>query len=275
MTSPLVDARELLSLVRDGSPLLLDVRWTLAGPQRDAYVSGHLPGAVFVDLDDDLSGPPGEGGRHPLPDADAFAATLRRLGVGPGRDVVAYDASSSLASARAWWCLRYFGHPAVRVLDGGLAAWVAAGGRLETGRVAPSPARDAVARPGGMPLLDASGAARVAASRMLLDARSAERFRGEVEPVDPVAGRVPAARSLDMARLLRPDGRLQPAGRVRAELAGVVGGDPVEVGSYCGSGVTAAQQVLALEVAGVRAALYAGSWSDWITDPGRSVDRGE
>ena len=274
MTSPLVSADRLRALLAsEEPPQLLDVRWTLAGPEPAEYEAGHLPGAVFVDLDDDLAAPAGPGGRHPLPDADDFTATMRRLGIAPGREVVAYNGSSSSASARAWWCLRYFGHPTVRVLDGGLAAWVSAGGRLETGRVTPTPAPDAVARPGGMALLDAGGAARVASSGALLDARTAERFRGDVEPVDPVAGHVPGARSLEVSALLRPDGTVRSPAEVRALLADVAGGRD-EVGSYCGSGVTAAQQVLVLASAGVEVAMYAGSWSDWITDPSRPVALG-
>lgn len=271
MRSPLVPAAELRGLLAGSPPLLLDVRWTLAGPDPEAYEAGHLPGAVFVDLDADLAAPPGAGGRHPLPDADAFTSTMRRLGAGPGREVVAYDGGSG-AAARAWWCLRYFGHAPVRVLDGGLAAWVSAGGDLESGRVAPSAAPDAVAVAGGMPLLDADGAARVASSGGLLDARSAERFRGEREPVDPVAGRVPGARSLPVSAQLRDDGTLRPAGELRGLLVEAAG-TPPEVGSYCGSGVTAAQQVLALASAGIDAGLYVGSWSDWITDPSRPVAR--
>jgi len=272
VTSPLVPAGELRDLLAGTSPpLLLDVRWTLAGPDPAAHGAGHLPGAVFVDLDADLAAPPGAGGRHPLPDADAFTSTMQRLGVGPGREVVVYDGGSG-AAARAWWSLRYFGHASVRVLDGGLAAWVSVGGDLETGPVAARPAPGAVAVPGGMPLLDAEGAARVASSGGLLDARTAERFRGENEPVDPVAGRVPGARSLPVTALLRPDGTARASADVRA-LLGEVAGSPSEVGAYCGSGVTAAQTVLALASAGIDAGLYAGSWSDWITDPSRPVAR--
>jgi thiosulfate/3-mercaptopyruvate sulfurtransferase len=243
---PLVGAAELLALLAGPAPpLLLDVRWTLAGPDADAYEAGHLPGAVFVDLDADLAGPPGAGGRHPLPGADAFTATMRRLGVRTGRDVVAYDGGSG-AAARAWWCLRYFGHGQVRVLDGGLAAWLAAGGPLKTRWVDPSPASDVEAAPGGMPLLDAEGAARVASAGGLLDARAAERYRGEHEPVDPVAGHVPGANSLPVSSQLRDDGTVRPASEVRALLAEAAGA-PTEIASYCGSGVTAAQQVLALD----------------------------
>ncbi|WP_199423224.1 sulfurtransferase [Actinotalea solisilvae] len=267
--TPLVDAAALLArLGQDGPPLLLDVRWTLAGADGDAYRAGHLPGAVFCDLDADLAAAPGEGGRHPLPDPEDLVATLRRLGVGPSRDVVVYDGGSGAAAARAWWVLRWAGHDRVAVLDGGLPAWVAAGGPLEAGDVAPVPAPDAVVRPGGLPT---AGADDVLAGRAgtLLDARAAERYRGETEPIDPVAGHVPGALSRPTSTVYGPDGRFLAAAELREVLA--VDGPAT---AYCGSGVTAAQLVLAGEVAGVDLALYPGSWSHWVRDPSRPVATG-
>jgi thiosulfate/3-mercaptopyruvate sulfurtransferase len=249
---------------------LLDVRWELGGPPGwPLYLEGHIPGAAFVDLETALAGPPGEGGRHPLPPVDVFGSAMRAAGVSAARPVVAYDGGSSMAAARAWWLLRYFGHTQVSVLDGGFSGWLAAGHAIERD-VPPIEPGDFVPRPGGMALLDADGAARVARDGVLLDARVGERYRGEAEPVDPVAGHIPGAVSL-------PVGELHRLGdaeglRARFEAAGVR--DDVEVGAYCGSGVTAALEVLALERAGYSGALYVGSWSDWIRDPSRGVATG-
>jgi thiosulfate/3-mercaptopyruvate sulfurtransferase len=229
---------------------------------------------VFVDLDTALAGPPGDGGRHPLPAADDFQAAMRAAGVFADQPVIVYDAGNSIPAARAWWLLRYFGHPDVSVLDGGFGGWVAAGLPIERGEVAPDTG-DFVAREGGMPLLDAAGAAALAAGDgVLLDARTPERFRGEHEPIDPVAGHIPGAVSLPGSSLVDAGGRLLDgdALRNRFETVGVRAG--TEVGAYCGSGVSAAHEVLALALAGYPAALYVGSWSDWITDPGRPVATG-
>jgi thiosulfate/3-mercaptopyruvate sulfurtransferase len=273
--TPLISAGELAA--RLGSlapPVLLDVRWRLGGPPgAQAYRAGHLPAAVFVDLDRDLAGPPGTGGRHPLPDPARFQAAMRRCGVSGGRGVVVYDQRDTTAAGRAWWLLGYHGHPDVRVLDGGYDGWVEAGHEVTTEVAEPAPG-DFVARPGGRPLLDAAGAAEVAAAGVLLDARAPERFRGESEPVDPVAGHVPGARSAPAAGNLGPDGRLRPPAELRARFSALGVRDDLPVGAYCGSGVVAASQVLALEVAGFRAALYVGSWSQWITDPSRPVATG-
>jgi len=274
--SPLVDA-EGLAAELDGRhpPLLLDVRWRLgAGSLRDDYLAGHLPGAVWVDLDADLAGPPGAGGRHPLPAPRSAQDTLRRLGVSGSRGVVVYDDTDGSVAARAWWLLRWLGHTDVRQLDGGLGCWTAAGLPVQTGEVPPT-AGDFTVRPGGMPVLDADAAGRLARDGVLLDVRAAERYRGEVEPVDPVAGHVPGACSAPTTANVRADGRfLDPAGlRDRFAGLGVTGAEPV--GAYCGSGVAAAHTVLALAVAGIDAALYAVSWSDWVTDPSRPVATGE
>jgi thiosulfate/3-mercaptopyruvate sulfurtransferase len=267
---PLVSAGQLAAeLAGPDAPTLLDCRWTLAGgPDRDGYERGHLPGAVFVDLDRDLSAPrrADRGGRHPLPDPAVFSAAMRRAGVRGDRPVVAYDQGEPGGAARAWWLLGWFGHPDARVLDGGLPAWVAAGLPLATGDPEPEPG-DFTARPGGRWLLDAAGTADLAAAGVLLDARAPARYQGLEEPVDPVAGHIPGARNAPLPDLLQG----QALSRRLADL-GV--GEGVPVGAYCGSGVVAAHLVLALEAAGVPAALYAGSWSDWITDPSRPVATG-
>jgi thiosulfate/3-mercaptopyruvate sulfurtransferase len=272
---PLIQPEELAAKVGSAAaPLLLDVRWQLGGPPgRDVYLAGHLPGAVFVDLDRDLAGPPGEGGRHPLPDPAGFQAAMRRCGVRGDRGVVVYDQRDGSSAARAWWLLGHHGHPDVRVLDGGYDGWVARGLRVTTEVPEPEPG-DFRALPGRRPLLDAAGAAEVAGAGVLLDARTAVRYRGEQEPVDPVAGHVPGARSAPAGDNLATDGRLRSPQELRARFAGLGVREDVPVAAYCGSGVTACQAVLALEVAGFQPALYAGSWSQWITDPTRPVATG-
>ena len=276
---PLIDAESLASELAGGAPpVLLDVRWRLGGPPGiDSYRAGHLPGAVFVDLDADLSGPPGAGGRHPLPAAAAFEAAMRRVGVRTGYPVVTYDDGDSTIAARAWWTLRYFGHAQVRVLDGGLRAWAAAGQPV-TAEEPSAAAGDFTAVPGHLPVLDPAGAAALARSGVLLDARAGERYRGETEPVDPVAGHIPGALSAPTAGNVGADGRFLPPaelGRRFATLGVSPGPQPgVPVGAYCGSGVTAAHEVLALNLAGVPAALYVGSWSGWTADPDRPVATG-
>jgi thiosulfate/3-mercaptopyruvate sulfurtransferase len=253
-------------------PSVLDVRFRLGGPSgRPDYEAGHIPGAVFVDLDAQLCGKPGPGGRHPLPEPAALQTALRAAGVGRDRPVAVYDAGEGHAAARLWWTLRWAGHPDVRVLDGGYAAWRAGKRPVEPGKATP-PAGDFTVAPGQLPVLDAPEAARLAGSGALLDARIPARYRGEVEPIDAVAGHIPGAVNLPANELLGPDGHLLPASvlRERFAAAGVVAGRPV--GAYCGSGVTAAYTVLALTVAGVPdPALYVGSWSHWITDPNRPV----
>ncbi|MFJ4778858.1 sulfurtransferase [Streptomyces sp. NPDC088762] len=255
-------------------PVLLDVRWQLGGPdQRPAYEARHLPGAVYVDLDRELAGPPGSGGRHPLPDPEAFGAVMRRAGVSADVPVVVYDGGQGWAAARAWWLLRWTGHPDVRVLDGGLAAWTAEAGQLSAEGVTPAEG-DFKPTSGPAGLLDADGAAARAREGVLLDARAGERYRGEVEPIDPVGGHIPGAVSAPTTENVGPDGRFLPADALRERFAalGVSAGSPV--GVYCGSGVSGAHEVLALEVAGISADLYAGSWSEWSADPDRPVATG-
>ena len=276
----LVSPAELAVLLEDDGnrPAVLDVRWQLGGtPGRPEYLEGHIPGAVFVDLETDLSASPerhGSGARHPLPDAGAFTRSMRAAGVSNGRGVVVYDAASAMSAARAWWLLRYFGHRRVAVLDGGLAAWVGAGCPIEAGESRVQPG-DFDAHPGAMALIDANNAAALAVRGVLLDARASERFRGEHEPVDPVAGHIPGAVNLPATALVDASGKLRARVELRSAFAAAGIGDGVDVGAYCGSGVTAAQEVLALELAGVQAALYAGSWSDWISDPDRPVACGD
>ena len=304
--SALVGPGQLRSEIEQHDPLLLDVRWTLAGSDREGYLAGHLPGAIFCDLDTVLAAPGGAGGRHPLPDAAQLARSLALLGVRSGRQVVVYDGGVAAAAARAWWCLRWVGHDDVRVLDGGLPAWVAAGGALESGDVpaqaAPSSSRSSTpasasvsaSAPSSATFMPTVDAAQVLASisggtggtggsgtdaadgapGVLLDARSPERFRGEVEPIDPVAGHIPGARSLPSTGLVDDDGRYLPAPALRELFvaAGADGRQPVT--TYCGSGITGAQLVLAAHEAGIDAALYPGSWSHWVTDPDRPVATG-
>ncbi|MGY1707566.1 sulfurtransferase [Geodermatophilus sp. SYSU D00697] len=272
----LVPAGELLR--RRDRAVLLDVRWALgydAARSRAEYLTGHLPGAVLVDLDTELADPSSSAvGRHPLPSLQRLQAAARRWGVRAGDPVVAYDDSGGLAAARAWWLLRWGGLADVRLLDGGLAAWRRAGGPLETGDVVPEPG-DVTLTPGGMPVLTIDEAAALPrAGGLLLDARAGERYRGETEPVDPVAGHVPGAVSAPTAENLAEDGTFLPAA-VLEERFGRLGATPGRpVGAYCGSGVTAAHEVAALAVAGVDAALWPGSWSQWSADPARPAATG-
>jgi thiosulfate/3-mercaptopyruvate sulfurtransferase len=271
----LVSAADLRRLL-DADPrqvTVLDVRYRLGGSGGGPgeHAAGHVPGAVYVDLDDALADPPGERGRHPLPDPARFAAAMRAAGVSAGRTVVVYDDWAGRAAARAWWLLRHHGHADVRVLDGGWSAWRAAGGAVETGAVtAPAPG-DFEPRPGDLRVVTAG---EVPGMAVLVDARAPERYRGEVEPIDPVAGHVPGAVNVPTDANLDADGRFRPAEELRATYAGVGATAGADVAAYCGSGVTAAHDVLAMELAGVEAALYAGSWSEWVADPARPVETG-
>ncbi|MFF1508307.1 sulfurtransferase [Streptomyces sp. NPDC058326] len=269
---PIISASELLSeSAGPRPPVLLDVRWTLGGPPgRPAYEAGHLPGAVYVDLDTELAGPAGGGGRHPLPDPEVFGAAMRRAGVSADTPVVVYDGGLGWAAARAWWLLRWAGHPDVRVLDGGLAAWP---GELTEKAPAPEPG-DFRPEPGALGLLDADGAAALARAGLLLDARAAERYRGDVEPIDRVGGHIPGAVSAPTTENVDAEGRFLEAGALRDRFAALGAAEGTPVGVYCGSGVSGAHEVLALEIAGVPAALYAGSWSEWSSDPARPVATG-
>jgi thiosulfate/3-mercaptopyruvate sulfurtransferase len=280
---PLVSPADLAALL-DGQtqPVVLDVRWRLGGPPgRADHDAGHVPGAVFVDLDRELAGPPGDGGRHPLPEPGALQEVLRRAAVSRGSAVVAYDDDTGAVAARAWWLLRWAGLPPdrVAVLDGGYRAWVAAGLPVTAEPSRPAPG-NVLVRPGGMPVVDADAAAALARDGVLLDARAGERYRGETEPVDPRAGHVPGAVSAPATAHLGPDGRWLPPAVLAERYAALgVAPDAGDVAAYCGSGVTATAVVLALEHAGLRtparpAALYAGSWSQWSADPRRPAATG-
>ncbi|WP_135454536.1 sulfurtransferase [Mycobacterium sp. DL99] len=271
---------ELRERIASRDPLtVLDVRWSLAEPDGEqAYLAGHLPGAVYVSLDDELTDHGIDGrGRHPLPSGVDLQAAARRWGVRRGVPTVVYDDWNRAGSARAWWVMTAAGIGGVRILDGGLAAWSAAGEALEEGPVTPEPGdvdavQDDLYR-GALRTLTAEQTQSEV--DVLLDARAPERFRGDVEPVDPVAGHIPGAVNLPSTQLLSADGTLLPEARLHALLAdrGVAGG--ADVGAYCGSGVTAALAVAGLAAAGVDAALYPGSWSEWASNPDRPVARGE
>jgi thiosulfate/3-mercaptopyruvate sulfurtransferase len=271
MTSPLISADELGSRLQEVT--VLDVRYRTGGPTgRPEYAAGHVPGAAYVDLDQALAAAPGDGGRHPLPDPEVFGAAMRRAGVSMDRPVVVYDDWSGQAAGRCWWLLRHHGHPDVRVLDGGWAAWRDNGGAVETGGGEPAPG-DFEPGPGRLEVVEADGVLDVP---VLVDARAPERFRGETEPIDPVAGRIPGAVNVPTSTNLAADGRFRDPDQLRAlyEAAGVPTDGSARVAVYCGSGVTAIHDLLALELLGVHAALYPGSWSGWITEPGRPVETG-
>ncbi|MGW2964150.1 sulfurtransferase [Streptomyces sp. NPDC001220] len=270
----IITATELAAdLAGPNPPVLLDVRWQLttqggaAFDGRAEYAAGHLPGARYVDLDTELAAAPGERGRHPLPDLAVFGAAMRRAGVSAGRPVVVYDGGHGWAAARAWWLLRWTGHPDVRVLDGGLPSWE---GPLSADAAEPAEG-DFEPAPGALELLDADEAAALARSGVLLDARAGERYRGEVEPIDRIGGHIPGAVSAPTTENVGPDGRFLPAGELSDRFKALGASAAAPVGVYCGSGVSAAHEVLALAVAGVPAALYVGSWSEWSADPSRPV----
>jgi thiosulfate/3-mercaptopyruvate sulfurtransferase len=276
MSSPLVSAAELTDLLASTGPdrpVVLDVRYQMGGPGGvDEYLSGHVPGAAYVDMDTALAAEPGPRGRHPLPDTDVFEAAMRAAGVGDETAVVVYDDWGGRAAARAWWLLRFHGHDGVRVLDGGWPAWVRAGGAVETAATVVAPG-SFTAHPGQLPVVEIDDVLAFARDHTLVDARAPERFRGEVEPVDPVAGHVPGAVNVPTGANLAEDGTFRPAEELRALYDAVVGPDR-QVAAYCGSGVTATQNILAMAVAGIDAALYPGSWSEWVADPERPVETG-
>ncbi len=276
MTSPLISTAALRDLLAGQTPVtVLDVRYrTGGGPSGPGeYSLGHVPGAVYVDLDTELAAPPGTGGRHPLPATEVFEAAMRRAGVSHGRPVVVYDDWTGLAAGRAWWLLRFHGLHDVRVLDGGWSAWVEDGGAVERGVNLTSTPGDFTARPGQLPMVEAD---RVLDVPVLVDARAPERYRGENEPIDPVAGRIPGAVNVPTSTNLDSAGRFRPPEQLRAlyEAAGVPTDGSAEVAVYCGSGVTAVHDILALDSIGVTATLYPGSWSEWIADPARPTTSG-
>jgi len=272
----LIQSTELDALLRGqrGQSIVFDCSFDLANPAagRAAHAAGHVPGAVYLHLDDDLSGPKtGRNGRHPLPTRAAFAERLAQLGVDGDSQVVVYDASGGMVAARAWWMLRWVGHAEVALLDGGLGAWQGAGLPLETTPPAPRRRGSLVLRPA---LVATAERAALLGNLeqpqlLLLDARSADRFRGENETLDPVAGHIPGARNRFFRDNLGPDGRFKSAAQLRAEFAGAVGGrTAAQVVMCCGSGVTACHNLLAMELAGAPGAmLYPGSWSEWCAWP--------
>ncbi len=278
-SSPLISAEALKAAL--GRVRVFDVRFDLARPDAGeaAWREAHLPGAHYLHLDRDLSAKDGVpalcGGRHPLPTREVFAATAARLGLTPDTPVVLVDAQGGMFAARAWWMLRWIGARDVRVLDGGLAAWRAAGGALEPGEVAPAtpgPAWPLGPEPEGLRLTADALAAQLGRVA-LLDARAPERYRGDVEPLDPVAGHIPGALNRPFSANLGPDGRFLPPEALRAAFQGLAGARPVV--HQCGSGVTACHNLLAMAVAGLPGgALYAGSWSEWCRDPARPVAQG-
>jgi thiosulfate/3-mercaptopyruvate sulfurtransferase len=283
MVDVLIDAAELKGLLAAGpvgavhrAASVLDARWQLGGPPgRGEFELGHVPGARFVDTDADLAGQPGIAGRHPLPATGAFEAAMRRLGVNNAGTVVVYDGRDSMSAARCWWLLVYHGHGDVRVLDGGFAAWRAAGGSIETGvEVATLSEGDFRADPGHLPVLDADGAGALARRGLLLDVRSGERYRGEIEPIDPIAGHIPGAVSAPVSGSVDSDGKWRSPEDLRGRFASLGAAGGRAVGTYCGSGITAAHEVLSLRLAGFEAALYPGSWSEWIADRSRTVATG-
>ncbi|WP_428340751.1 sulfurtransferase [Mycobacterium sp.] len=271
----LITAAELADLLDAGKPVtILDVRWRLDEPDgRPTYLQGHLPGAVYVSLDDELSDHSVAGrGRHPLPSGRSLEVAARRWGVRAGVPTVVYDDWNRAGSARAWWVLSAAGIADVRILDGGLAAWRAAGNDVDTDSVAPPPGNAAVLHDdlynGALPTLTAD----TVEDFDLLDARAPERYRGDVEPIDLVAGHIPGAKNLPSGAVLNSDGTFVAPDAI-ARLLAERDVDDRRIGAYCGSGVTAAITVAALTAAGHHVALFPGSWSEWSSNPARSVER--
>ncbi|SDR83539.1 sulfurtransferase [Microlunatus soli] len=301
----LIEAAELATLLTetgagraarpDGAPVLIDVRWSLGGPSRlPDFLSGHIPGAHWVDLETELSDhqaterrdsdPPATDGdvrgrgRHPLPAPAAFEAAMRRAGVDTDSTVIIYDADNALAASRLWWMLADAGHRQIRVLNGGYAAWLAMGGPVETGAGEPIPPGDFRASPGQLPRIDAAELAeQISAGEAgtIIDVRGPERYAGESEPIDPVAGHIPGAINVPSMINVGSDGRFLSAAEIAANFGTADRSDSEPV-VYCGSGITAAHTALARTVAGLSMPrLYPGSWSDWITDPSRPVSTGD
>lgn len=282
LPTPLISPEALrAALASDPAPVLIDVSFDLADPAAGeaAYLQAHLPGAHYLHLDRDLSAPKtGRNGRHPLPAREAFAQRIGALGIGPDTPVVVYDRQGAMFAARAWWMLRWLGHQAVAVLDGGLPAWQAAGGALQAEPVALPAPRAYPLRPAAVAMRDAQAVLQALGTpgQCLIDARAPERYRGDVEPLDPVAGHIPGALNRFFKDNLDTDGRFRPAQALRADFRALLGDTPVQaVVHQCGSGVTACHNLLAMEAAGLHgSALYPGSWSEWCADPTRPVERG-
>ncbi len=267
-TDPLITPSGLARALDSARPpVVLDVRWVAGTVDREAYRAGHVPGAVFLDLDADLAAPPDlgphGGGRHPLPAAADLQAVWRRAGIADDSTVVVYDTKDSSVAARAWWLLRWSGVTHVRVLDGGFAAWTRDGRPVQQGDGVRPAIGSMTVRPGGMPTVDADGAAALAqGGGTLLDARAAARYRGEVEPLDPVAGHIPGAVNLPLTDLVSADGTFRDPVEVGRSFQAVAAGG--EVAASCGSGVTACHLILAGSLVGRGIALYPGSYSGWL-----------
>lgn len=274
----IVGVPELAAALGTKNLVILDARHNLKdpawGPQ--VFTEGHIPGAVHAHVDTDLSAPVTKNtGRHPMPDLDAFIETASRWGVDDSAQVVVYDDWGGAWASRAWWLLRYYGHAHVAVLDGGLPAWMAAGHPIEKGAAAARPRRRFVARPGAMPVVTAWDIT-TRSPRCLVDARAPARYRGDDEPVDPVGGHIPGAVNIPFAENTDKDGKFLPADQLRQKYESALAGRaPKDSAFYCGSGVTAPHDILAMEIAGLPgAALYPGSWSEWIRNPLRGVRKG-
>jgi thiosulfate/3-mercaptopyruvate sulfurtransferase len=285
MHTTLITAPQLQQLVASGAPLrVMDCSFELMKPDagQALFEAEHIPGSVYVHLDHHLSDKTGpdraSGGRHPLPSRETFAARLGALGLHNGMQAVVLDRQAITTSGRLWWMLKWCGHEAVAVLDGGLAAWKAAGGAVETGPGAPpAPATFALKPPlVGTAARDEIAGALGRPGLTLVDARAAARFRGETEPLDPVAGHIPGALNRPFTENVTPDGRFKPADQLRAEFARLLAGhDPAGVVHHCGSGVSAIPNLLAMEIAGLgRTRLYPGSWSEWCNTPGLPIAQG-
>jgi thiosulfate/3-mercaptopyruvate sulfurtransferase len=280
MYTTLISPAELAAHAADPAFVVVDVRHDLARPDawgEDEYRRAHIPGARFVHLDRDLSAPrTGDNGRHPLPSPESTAATFGRLGIGPASQVIAYDQQQGLYASRLWWMLRWLGHEAAAVLDGGFDKWQREGRPVTTALPRVEPATFPIRRVA--PTVDTAAilASLPARSLVVVDARSPERFRGETEPLDPVAGRIPGSLNRPGSQNLTAEFTFKPAGELRAEFERLLADAPRDrIVHSCGSGVTACHNVLAMEIAGFPATrLYPGSWSEWCADPVRPVARG-
>lgn len=277
----LISANDLQSHLPHPDWLIFDVRHELSDPAagRAAYATAHLPGAIFLHMDDDLSASKnGHNGRHPLPDRDLFVARLAGLGVSSHSQIVVYDAQNGMMAARLWWMLRWIGHSAVAVLDGGFPSWQAIEGALTADLPPARPVGKLAPRPSLVSTVTANEvlANLTTQSRLVLDARAADRFQGENETMDPVGGHIPGARNRCFRDNLQDNGRFKPAEQLRSEFDMVLHGiRPIDVIAQCGSGVTACHNLLAMEISGLRgAALYPGSWSEWCSDPARPIATG-